>query len=51
MKVPIDNSCKNLEFRREDRVESTIFSYKHCRGPAPVDPGKFEGETTSANWI
>ena len=22
-----------------------------CRGPAPVDPGKFEGETASANWI
>ena len=22
-----------------------------CRGPAPVDPGKFEGETASANTL
>lgn len=29
MEVPINNSCENLEFRREGRVENIIFSYKH----------------------
>ena len=30
---------------------SSSSSIRQCWGPAPVDPGKFEGETALVNWI
>ena len=28
-----------------------LYELVICQGPAPVDPGKFEGETASANTL
>ena len=36
---------------KSDWLYSLQPKMEKCQGPVPVDPGKFKGETASANWI